>query len=109
MYKVHLIKPTTGQVLNSNGELHLSGEELCYETSATNIEEALSVKDNLLQQVTWGVVQIYDEAAKEEAFYSNKEIERQYIAETEQWNKYLSLPWYKKVFVGTPELKYVKT
>ena len=109
MIKVHLVKPTTGQVLKSNGELRLTGEEFSYETSFESLEEALLAKDNLLREVVWGVVSILDEDTKQETLYSNKEIERQYIAETEQWSTYLSLPWYKKMFVGKPELKYVKT
>lgn len=109
MYKLHLVKPTTGQVLNSDGEFQLNGEELSYETCFKEFEEALSVKDFLLQQVVWGVVQIYDEVTRMEKLYSHEEIQRQYMTETELWNKYLSLPWYKKVFIAKPELKYVKT
>lgn len=109
MLKVHLVKPTTGQVLNLDGELHLTGEKLSYETSFESYEEALMAKDNLLREVVWGVVSILDENTNKEALYSNKEIERQYIAETEKWNNYLSLSWYKKVFIGKPKLKYVKT
>jgi hypothetical protein len=109
MYRLHLVEPTTGKVLNSNGEYFDSRQVLDYTNTYKNLEEAIISKDELLRKVVWACVQIYDESTGEEKFYSNKEIEQQYIKEKQVLNEYLVLPWYKKLFVKKPLLKYVKT
>ena len=86
MYSLYLVKPTTGQVLNGNGELLSGSEALSYETSFSSYEEALTAKDALLKQVVWGVVQIYSEAEEKETFFFNEEFRLQYVEEAEAWN-----------------------
>jgi hypothetical protein len=109
MYKLFLVKPTTGLILRSNGEMFRKGEELDYRDTFESLDEALKQKDKLLCIVEWGVVVIYDETNEEEKFFSNEEIVDNYVAEADKLNCYLALPWYKKLFVTKPVLKYVKT
>ena len=109
MYKLHLLKPNTGQVLNSDGEPYQRGQELHYKTTFSNLDDALKEKNSLLVTVEWGLVQIYDPNTQKNEFYSNEELSNQYISEVTKLGLYRALPWYKKVFVNKPELKYVKT
>ena len=108
MFKLYLIDPATGKILSSNGVLCCNDQELGYRCSFEFQDDALKEKDDLLNKVVWGIVQIYDEAIKNEMFYSNKNTEHQYLLEVAQRNHYLALPWYKRLFVSKPVLKYAK-
>ena len=72
MFTLYLIKPKTGQVLNLDGKLLNSREVLQYEHIFSKEEDALEMKDKLLEIAVCGLVLIYNDETKEENFYSNK-------------------------------------
>jgi len=109
MYKLFLVKPDTGQIILSTGEHLNTDQRPDYSDTFETLEEATKEKDVLLKKLNWGLVQIYNESKDEEMFYSNKEVQKQYMEEINKLNCYLALPWYKKVFTSRPALNYVKT
>lgn len=108
MYKLFLLKPTTGQIIHSCEEPYDTDKVFSYKVRFKTLEEALSAKDDLLKKVEWAVVQIYNSSSNEDTFYSNRDIEQQYISEITAMNKYRALPWYKKLIKKKPKLTYLK-
>ncbi len=109
MYKLFFVDPSTGVILKSDGTICLKGEELDYEIEFENKEDALAEKDRLLALTPWRVCELKEVETGELVQYFNESVLNEYNRESEEYTKYLLLPWYKKLFANKPEFKYVKT
>lgn len=97
-----------GKILDSEGELWRQDVEIGYAQNFETLDAALKEKDRLLSKVSWGQVQIFDVTAEEKSIYVNKNVSEKYLAEQLLLNRYLALPWYRKIFTAKPVLKYLK-
>lgn len=108
MFKLYLIDPENGVIINLKGAYSKGGEDLGYLSLFDDFGVAVTEKDRILEIVVWACVQIVNLDTKEEHIFSNREIELEYLSERRQWATYLNLPWYKKLLASKPVLKYVK-
>lgn len=105
-YTLYLIDPKTGKTLNSDGQFLIRGDDFGYNNIFNNIEDAKLEKNNILKKVVWASVMIYEERRNKYSYYSNREIELQYLDEHIKFNNYFLLPWYKKILIKKPTFKY---
>ena len=109
MFSLYLLRPTTGQIINSDGSPFQKRVDSGYKCAFSDFDEALREKDQLLRKLEWALVQITDSQTQEQTHFSNEEQLSAYIAETGLLNEYLALPWHGKIFTKKPDLRYVGT
>jgi hypothetical protein len=106
MYEILLINSEFGQVLNEEGNLHIRGQKY-FRPKLETLELAIKEKDRLLEKYIYAGVIItnLDTGEKSDEFY-NEELGPKFDEEKKEYRKWVSLPFYKRLFTKKPNFKY---
>ena len=94
------------QILNKNGDLFLKGQDSFYPEFKT-FEEAVKYKDQLLKTYIYAGVTIANLKTNEVSEdYFHEKFANFFIKEKHEYQNWVNLPFYKRIFVKKPITNY---